>query len=54
MTYATPSKCPKAYTNRNLVEKNLRQIVRKFSQKSNCDKMAYLIKYTLTVKVFFI
>ena len=45
-----PSKCPKFYTNRILGEQNLRQKVRNFCQNLNCDKMIYVIKYTLTVQ----
>ena len=45
-----PSKCPKFYTNRNLQEQNLRQKLRKFGQNLNCNKITYLIKYTLIVQ----
>ena len=44
------SKCLKFYTNRIQGEQNLRQKLRKFCQHLNYDKMAYLIKYTLTVQ----
>ena len=45
-----PSKCPTFYTNRVLGKQNLRQKVRNFCQNLNCDKMIYLIKYTLTLQ----
>ena len=45
-----PSKCPKFYTNRILGDQNLRQKMRNFGQNLNCNKMTYLIKYTLTVQ----
>ena len=45
-----PSKCPKFNTNRILGEQNLRPKVRNFCQNLNCDKMMYVIKYTLRVQ----
>ena len=45
-----PSKCPKFYTNRILGEQNWCQKVRKPCQNLNCNKITYLIKYSLTIQ----
>ena len=45
-----PFKCPKFDASRILGEQNLRKKMGKYSQNLNCNKMAYLIKNTLTVQ----